>query len=544
MEGLIVGTVIGGQIGGAYGAAAGAALFSLYGLITGDVPFDGAGGGGGRGGSSGGRGTMPPEDLDEEIEAEAARADELEAEIEEQLRRQEELLGQIEKQEQVLDSVKTEERERIRAEPDDPLAAPTRPYERQIPESIFDTVQDKKTGRVTKTLDADRDGRTELQIEFDEMGRVLNRAEDTNYDGLLDAYNTYRDGQIVQRSEDTNHDGVPDRWVSYENGRGTREEIDRDFDGRRDGFRTYERGYLVREEHDSDNDGRIDRRVEYKDRIRVVELEDRDQDGKMDLQIFYDAQGLRAIRIEKDSDADGRTDIWEFYEAGKASKPLLARKEEDVNADGVQGSGRPRPAAAVASDDGPAGASRPPGSFLLLDRDPHVVDAVLLDDPEHLDDASVDHAPVRADLDGADLVGRGRPLDRDVEAVDGDRVPVQRESPSDPQLRHELLLLLRDLRGLGLGKLELDLAVRERGRDHVEDEQQQHDVDQRRHGQGALLGLDRTPAHPQASAGSSPCASGARAELAERSSTRSSSRRREISERSISSTSTRRRKKE
>lgn len=331
MEGLIVGTVVGGQVAGAYGAAVGAGIFALYGFITGDVPFES-----GRGNPTSSGRAPTEEDLDAEIEDEIAHMDDLEREIEEELRKQEELLEQIDKQEQINQSIKTEQSQRARQQPTDPLAAPMPPYERNIPASIYEKENVKTTEgeRIRKTLDADRDGNPEIEILIDEKsGALVSRAEDTNYDGALDSVNRYENGQIRERSEDSNHDGRPDRWTTYENGRGSRVEIDRDFDGRRDGFKVYAGGALSLEEHDTNADGKIDRRVKYEGSRRVVEEEDRNHDGTMDFRTFFDEREFPS-RTEADTNGDGRPDLIEYYEGSDPSNPILLRKEEDVNHDG------------------------------------------------------------------------------------------------------------------------------------------------------------------------------------------------------------------
>ncbi len=334
-EGMIVGTVIGGQIGGTTGAAVGAAVFGLYGLITGDVPFES-----GRGrGPRGRRGGTVDDSLEREVEDELERQQALESEIEEELRRQEELLESISRQEELNESLRREEEEeRIAAEREsDPLAAPVAELPRKIPDSIFDTEyrSDGEEERIVKTLDADRDGRPEIVIGMDgKSGQLLTRSEDTNYDGELDSTTTYGEtGQIAGLEEDSNHDGVPDRWTKYEGNVGGRVEVDRDYDGVRDGFYTYEAGRLAYEEHDTNNDGVIDRRVEYEARRRTLEIEDRDFNGTMDFRTFYDQNEI-PVRTELDTNEDGQTDVWEYYEGRDPANILLVRKEEDLNSDG------------------------------------------------------------------------------------------------------------------------------------------------------------------------------------------------------------------
>ena len=337
MESMIIGTVIGGQVFGQYGAAVGALTFGLYGLLTGDVPFETGAGTGSSARPGRSSGPYPDSALEDEIEEELGRQDALENEIEEELKRQEELLASISTQEAVNQSIRSEHEQRSASEDSgDPLAAPQAPYERRIPESIFDTKHRKegKQQQLVKTLDADRDGRPEIEMVFDERsGALLTRSDDTDYDGQLDTVNRYEHGKIVERIEDTNHDGEPDRWITYENEKGSRMEVDRDFDGTPDAFYVYADETLSYEEHDTNGDGKIDRRVEFEDRHRSIEREDRDHDGKLEFQTFYNKKEV-PVRTEQDTNGDGKTDVWEFYEGKDPAKIVLVRKEEDVNADG------------------------------------------------------------------------------------------------------------------------------------------------------------------------------------------------------------------
>jgi antitoxin component YwqK of YwqJK toxin-antitoxin module len=331
-EGAIIGTVLGGVVGPA-GAAVGALAFGLYGLVVGKPPIDSGDG------MRRGRKSRNGGDSDKELEAEIEerRQQDLEKEIEAELERQEELLEQISRQEELQRSVDVEFEASRSAEPLDPLAAPAAPADRKLPESIFDR-SERKDGRRTlllKTLDADRDGRPEIEIAYDQKsGQLLSRREDTDYDGLFDVENTYDErGQTIARNEDTNADGKPDRWTSFASGRATRVEVDRDGDGVRDGFYTYRDGWRAFEEHDTDNDGEIDRRVEYADHRRSLEIEDRDLDGRMEMRTYY-GDGDVPVRAEIDRNGDGKPDVWEHYAGSAATQVSLERKEEDVNGDG------------------------------------------------------------------------------------------------------------------------------------------------------------------------------------------------------------------
>ena len=276
--------------------------------------------------------------LEAEIEGELWRQRALEDEIEAELRRQEELLEQIRREEKLARSGAAaaggaEPRASV-----DPLAAPRAPAEQDLPESIFERELHRvgEQELLVKLLDADRDGNPEIRIEHDaRSGALLARLEDTDYDGRFDTVNAYHgSGGIASREQDTNHDGMPDRWTEYgADGRATRVVVDRDFDGVRDGLFRYANGWLTDEEHDTNNDGSIDRRVEYEGRRRAIELEDRDFSGGMEIRTFYDLSGFPE-RAEIDANEDGRSDVWEYYEGDDPARPVLARKEEDLNGDG------------------------------------------------------------------------------------------------------------------------------------------------------------------------------------------------------------------
>ena len=335
LESMIIGTVIGAQFGG-IGALAGAAVFGLYGIITGDVPFDS------------GRRNQPPqsnhprgndEEMENEVDQELKKQEDLEAEIEAELKHQEELLAAINKQEEINKTLQQESKDCAGSAPTDATAAPRRPCQRDIPDSIFETktVKDGKRELLVKTLDADRDGKPEIKITIDpKTGQVLKREEDTDYDGTLDAVNTYLpDGRLKERAEDTNQDGKPDRWLTYDgNETATRVEVDRNFDGKRDGFLQYQNGVLAYEEYDNNNDGKIDRRIEYVNGKRHVEIEDTNLNGVMDSRTYFDDKGV-IVRVERDKNEDGKPDVFEYFEETAPGKVVLVKREEDTNGDGI-----------------------------------------------------------------------------------------------------------------------------------------------------------------------------------------------------------------
>lgn len=336
LESMIIGTVIGAQLGGPIGAAAGAGAFGLWGLITGDVPFDS-----GRRSAPASHPTRGSDDeMENEVDQELKKQQDLEAEIEAELKHQEELLAAINKQEEANKTLQQESKDCAgAAAPADATAAPKKPCQREIPDSIFETktVKDGKQERIVKTLDADRDGRPEIKITIDpKSGRVLTREEDTDFDGTLDAVNTYLpDGRLASRAEDTNQDGKPDRWITYDGAdTATRVEVDRNFDGTRDGFLQYQNGVLAYEEYDNNGDGKIDRRIEYVAGKRTLEIEDSNLDGVMDARTYFDDHGL-PTRVERDKNQDGKPDVFEYYEGTDPTHLVLVKREEDTNGDGV-----------------------------------------------------------------------------------------------------------------------------------------------------------------------------------------------------------------
>ena len=83
---------------------------------------------------------------------------------------------------------------------------------------------------------------------------------------MMDLIVTYRKRQRVSSEEDTDHDGRMDAWTSYrvvgDKELMSRLERDSDGDGKRDLFETYEaakgRPQLTKREEDKDGDGRVD----------------------------------------------------------------------------------------------------------------------------------------------------------------------------------------------------------------------------------------------------------------------------------------------
>jgi len=340
LEGALMGALIGSQAG-PIGMAVVAASSLVYGAVVGDVPF-----GGMRRDESYPTETERENEIDEELDRQAS----LEDEIQKELERQEELLEQIDRQEGASVAPAPE----ATAAPDaaalstkaNPRIAPTEPKLRELPTSVFDekhtsmpTPDGKgKQAVVAHTLDADRDGKPEEVRYFDEKTAQLVRVdEDRDYDGRIDAWNTYAAGVLATRQLDESGDGKVDAWETYAGGRMTSREVDRDGNGTRDAFYVYTSGALVEERHDTKGNGKIDRVVKYQGgHIAVVE-EDRDADGQLDAWSRYAVEpggNEVVVKVERDTKGDGKADTFEDF-AQQDGKTVLTRREEDVNQDGT-----------------------------------------------------------------------------------------------------------------------------------------------------------------------------------------------------------------
>lgn len=229
--------------------------------------------------------------------------------------------------------------------PQDRTAPPT-PANRDYPPAIFDVtkvvIPPGQWGNRDRlilsqhTLDADRDGKPELQRWIDPESKLLIRQiEDRNYDGVQDTWSQFEWGVVTSRSIDSNDDGNTDVFEKYADGLMTSREVDRDDDGVRDAFYRYEGDSLVGEQHDANNDGGVDLAIVYEKRRRVRSEEDVDHDKQVDTWTFF-SKGTGpevAIRIERDTQGRGKPDTFEFF-ADDGGTAVIERREQDVNGNG------------------------------------------------------------------------------------------------------------------------------------------------------------------------------------------------------------------
>jgi len=277
----------------------------------------------------------------------ALAQDDVEREIEDELRSQEEMLRSSDLGAQTQRELEARtSNEASLAERADPRIAPRAPVDRNLPVAIFDSedieIPDQTSGdggtlAVTKrSLDADRDGTPEQIRYFDRTtGLIIRKVSDRDFDGTIDAWQTYSGGLLVERKLDENNDSRVDVWEKYAEDRMTERIIDRDANGREDAFYTYSDGSLNEERHDRNADGHPDLIVEYQDRRKTSSREDRSNNGKIDTWTSYAVVGNREIpaKIERDSDDSGKIDIVEIFDTS-SGEPILAKREEDKNGDG------------------------------------------------------------------------------------------------------------------------------------------------------------------------------------------------------------------
>jgi len=119
---------------------------------------------------------------------------------------------------------------------------------------------------------------TALQVHTDEIVE-----SDMNHDGSPDAWSYIREGIILRQEFDINFDGKIDGIYIYQADNKVKEEIlDTDYDGKMDNWRMYEDGELILDRLDSTGDGAVDIWI-YIDRGRIYRFEsDTNGDGVPD----------------------------------------------------------------------------------------------------------------------------------------------------------------------------------------------------------------------------------------------------------------------
>ena len=102
-------------------------------------------------------------------------------------------------------------------------------------------------GRVTcRLVDADADGRPEIEQAFDATGALVRERFDLDGDGRFDRTDHLAAGALERRELDTNGDGRADVRLTFSRGQLARLEADEDADGRFDYWEEWSGGQVVR----------------------------------------------------------------------------------------------------------------------------------------------------------------------------------------------------------------------------------------------------------------------------------------------------------
>jgi hypothetical protein len=121
---------------------------------------------------------------------------------------------------------------------------------------------DTSSSSAEKT-DVNGDGKPDIVLVRD-GGRVVCRAVDLNFDGVIDSYSYFdASGQVRRRENDYDRDGLPDEVIVYQAGAVVEKDQSTALARRFDTWDFYQAGTLLRTERDSDGDGFVDQWWEY-----------------------------------------------------------------------------------------------------------------------------------------------------------------------------------------------------------------------------------------------------------------------------------------
>jgi hypothetical protein len=120
---------------------------------------------------------------------------------------------------------------------------------------------------IRKEMDLNRDGRIDVVSFFDDSGTLEKEEMDSDYDGLFDWTDHYKEGLRVMSEWDSDFDGKPNVYKYYTRVDGKvyldRKERDTDGDGQIDLWERFGRdGQVIRTGRDTDGDGKMDVREE------------------------------------------------------------------------------------------------------------------------------------------------------------------------------------------------------------------------------------------------------------------------------------------
>lgn len=164
---------------------------------------------------------------------------------------------------------------------------------------------DMTTFAVLKRIqDRNQDGVWDRFITYEGRGGARLEETDTDFDGVIDRWDTFGfEGQRL-RSATARYGDKPDRIATYDSsGSLAKVETDMDHDGHPELIQIFEHGRFVENRMDSDHDGRIDRIQDFRPGYLASETVDADQDGTADVKLIYNRQGL-LVKVETQASAN------------------------------------------------------------------------------------------------------------------------------------------------------------------------------------------------------------------------------------------------
>lgn len=145
---------------------------------------------------------------------------------------------------------------------------------------------------VRKVMDRNQDGISDRIVTYQGLGGARSEETDTDFDGVVDRWDTFAaDGRRI-RSAAAGRGATPDRIATYDStGKLRQVEIASNSDGRIDLVRTYEGSRLAENRIDSNGNGRTDRIQDFRKGYLSIEDFDTDEDGRPNLRMTYAADG-------------------------------------------------------------------------------------------------------------------------------------------------------------------------------------------------------------------------------------------------------------
>ncbi|APR99629.1 hypothetical protein [Pajaroellobacter abortibovis] len=123
---------------------------------------------------------------------------------------------------------------------------------------------------VCREIDTNLDGVKDIVRTYNQNGDPTLEKVDTNYDGKIDVWRSFVNGQLVEEQIDRNGDGKPDEWRIYEDGVLAFVHKDRNGDGKPDEWQFFNNGKLERIGFDDSFEGRVTRWIRNEEELPSV----------------------------------------------------------------------------------------------------------------------------------------------------------------------------------------------------------------------------------------------------------------------------------